>query len=659
MSPEHLQSVRARMPGTDARSDIYALGILLFEMLTGQYPFRFPKGSVDDELPRMIAERQAAPPRLRQLNSAVSPGLEAIVRKCLEADPAIRYQSAAELREELERHRSGLPLKQTRVPSVRERLQKWARRHPRLSSNLTVGIAAVILIGLCVAGLYSRGQRLERYEAETISRQFDGDFREAHYLLSSRIPETRTVDRGVASAQVALARYGLPGDREWDKRSQFRVLPVDEQQKVRTQLSEACLLLARGYTLQAKPGTESEARLTDALQMNELAERIRGDYAPRALWEQRSELFRRLGNSAEAERSAARAREAVLETARDFYLSGSEAVAEGRYREAIRLLRRAAELDPAQFWTHLSLGVCYESLGLPKEAVGYYTTAIALWPDYSKGYYNRGLAALRAGDYPRAKADLDKAEEMMPESVDVYLYRALAHQGLRQYDAAIRDLDRAIERGTPLTRALLMRSRVRDLAGDKEGAKKDLAEGMKQEPTDDLGWSSRGTARISTDPEGAVKDFDAALALNPRALAAMQNRASALSKLGRHQEAIQTFNKLLELYPDYVPGRIGRGVQHAREGNWQAAVTDAQDALRRDPSPATTYQAANIHALLYRSRPEHKADAIRMLTAALRAGFGFDFVETDKDLDPIRDTAEFKRVLEAVRSLKAEPAARQ
>ena len=130
MSPEHIESTRTLVPVTDPRSDIYGLGLVLFEMLTGRHAFSLPTGLEDDEVPRMLAERRVGPPQIRPLNPAVSPGLESVIRKCLAFDPSQRYQSAADLREDLERHRSNKPLAHVRVPSVRERLNKWARRIP-------------------------------------------------------------------------------------------------------------------------------------------------------------------------------------------------------------------------------------------------------------------------------------------------------------------------------------------------------------------------------------------------------------------------------------------------------------------------------------------------------------------------------------------------
>jgi serine/threonine protein kinase/Flp pilus assembly protein TadD len=683
MAPEHLRSVRDRAPATDARSDVYALGLILFELLTGTHPFRVPTAKLEDELPQMLAERAEAPPRLRRLNPAVSPGLEAIVRKCLEADADRRYQTAADLRDDLDRHRAGLPLRHVRVPSVRERVRKWGRRHPNLTSNLTLGIAAAVVLAGCVAGFTVRQVRLERDKAETaarleqekadaiarqqqaeaeatarqelhnaedVARLFGNDLKDARCQLTARAPEPVAIEAGIARCEAALARYGLPADDNWDSRPQFQALPPDEQQRVRGQLANACLLLARAYSLRAKPNAEW---LAAALRLNELAERISGGAAPRALWDQRADLLRRLGRPADADRAAGRAKDVPLITADDYYQSGFEALARGRHREAVRLLRRSVELNPASFWTHVALGLAHEGLGQYPDAFACYTAAIALWPDYPGGYHSRGLVGLRMRDYQRAKTDLDRAVSMVPDTADLYLNRALANQGLKDWPAALADLEKAEQLAAPRTRVLLMRSRVKDLSGDKDGAKQDLADGLREKPTDELGWITRGLARLSTDLAGAVEDFDAALALNPRSLPAMQNKAHALSKLGRNDDAIRVLDELLELYPDYVPARSGRGVLNARVGNDAAALADAEESLRRDPSPAITYQAAGIYALLDPRRPGSRVEAIRLLSLALRAGFGHDFVETDSDLDPIRDTPEFKKVVESVRALKA------
>ena len=197
MSPEHIESTRTLVPLTDPRSDIYGLGLVLFEMLTGRHAFSLSTASQEDDIHRMLAERRAGPPRIRPLNPAVSAGLEAIIRKCLEPDPARRYQSAADLRGDLERHRSNRPLQHVRVPSVRERVNKWAWRHPRLNSNVSLALVGLAVIGLLVTGLVARERGLTdtnpkpRCGPWTTRRWpgasgLDDDLKSAQYLLNVR-----------------------------------------------------------------------------------------------------------------------------------------------------------------------------------------------------------------------------------------------------------------------------------------------------------------------------------------------------------------------------------------------------------------------------------------------------------------------------------------
>src|SRR5207248_9847878 len=108
--------------------------------------------------------RAGPPPWVRPWNRAVSPAAESIVRHCLHPDPAQRYQSAAALKEDLERHLANLPLRHAPEPSLRERLRKWRRRHPYLASSATLGTAAVILFGLLLPAIAYRGQRPARLQ---------------------------------------------------------------------------------------------------------------------------------------------------------------------------------------------------------------------------------------------------------------------------------------------------------------------------------------------------------------------------------------------------------------------------------------------------------------------------------------------------------------
>jgi serine/threonine protein kinase len=92
MAPEQIEGKRG-----DARTDVYALGIMLFEMLAGRVPWEG-----DNPLAVMSQHVNAPVPSLREIDPAIPPPLEAIVRKCLRKDPAERYADAGELRDDLD-----------------------------------------------------------------------------------------------------------------------------------------------------------------------------------------------------------------------------------------------------------------------------------------------------------------------------------------------------------------------------------------------------------------------------------------------------------------------------------------------------------------------------------------------------------------------------
>ena len=133
MSPEHLDAFRGGARPVDARSDLYSLGVILYELLAGRRPFEIPDAPPDRKLLDLLIEgRLGTIPDVRRWNQAVTPAVESIIHHCLETDPQRRYQNARELSEDLERHLAHRPLKYVHEPSLRERMTKWARRHPTL-----------------------------------------------------------------------------------------------------------------------------------------------------------------------------------------------------------------------------------------------------------------------------------------------------------------------------------------------------------------------------------------------------------------------------------------------------------------------------------------------------------------------------------------------
>ncbi len=189
--------------------DVYALGAILYECLTGRPPFKAP--TMLDTLAQVLSA-DAAPPR--QLQPHTPRDLETICLHCLRKNPRQRYPSAAALAEDLRRFLDGQPIR-VRPAGAVERLVKWARRRPTAAALLGVSVAAV-LAGLGLVGWYQL--QLYRKNAD-LARALD----EAR--------KQQVINNGWAATAVdALGRYGDMADDV--------VAPLPESDKARRALLE-------------------------------------------------------------------------------------------------------------------------------------------------------------------------------------------------------------------------------------------------------------------------------------------------------------------------------------------------------------------------------------------------------------------------------------
>jgi tetratricopeptide (TPR) repeat protein len=661
MSPEQLEAFRGGKQPVDARSDLFSIGVILYELLTRKAPFPVHRRFGPTETARMVQERRRPVPRLQPLNRSVTPAVESIVRRCLDPDPARRYQTARELKEDLERQVAHRPLRHAPDRSPAERLRKWRHRHPFLASSVTLAVAAAFLVVVLAAGFVYRGHRMDRLEALKRLERTGEAVRDAQVKLLDRNADRQELDDGARLCREALDLNGALGDPGWLASSLTKGLSAEERGRLGEAAGDLLFLLAKATAQQAvrdAARTSPDDRLREALALNASAEscyEARG--VPRAIWEQRADLTRLLGRREEAAALLGRARETPPRPDKDGFLQAQLYAVQGDNRRALPLLRQATQADPGSFVAWYVRGNCHLDLLQDAEAVACFNSCVALRPGEFRTWFNRGLAHRRQRNYEQAVADFDKVVALRPDLVKGFVNRALAREGLKDAAGAAADATRAMEladaQGASRTSLFLLRSRLRKQVGDPDGAARDRAEGLKLTPSDEDGWVDRGLERVAADPKGALADFEEALKLNAQSIRGLQNKGAVLSQcLGRDPEAMRVMDEAVRHYPDSALARGGRAVLLARVGKRAEAREDAREALLLDTSPPMLYQVACVYALTSQKEAGDRVEALGLLSAALRTGYGLDFVNEDHDLEPLRGVPEFGRLVAAARALQ-------
>ena len=154
--------------------DVYALGAILYECLTGRPPFK--AATPLDTIMQVVADEPVPP---RQLQSKMPRDLETICLKCLAKEPARRYASAEELADDLRRFQAGEPIRARPVGAV-ERAVKWVRRHAAVSA-LTAAVLAATVLG--VAGIVWKYLDAERQKGAALQEAAKAE-RASDYLVS-------------------------------------------------------------------------------------------------------------------------------------------------------------------------------------------------------------------------------------------------------------------------------------------------------------------------------------------------------------------------------------------------------------------------------------------------------------------------------------------
>ncbi len=177
-------------------ADVYGLGAILYELLTGRPPFK-----ANTPMETMLQVMSTDPKRPRDLDRAIDPDLETICLKCLEKDPLARYGTSEAMADDLERWLAGEPI-HARPATSWERAVKWSRRQPVLAASL--GTMLATLLALLIIGGFSwqnaelRAQAVKNLgQAQVQLAQVNGE--------RQRVEQEKTASEKLAAEQTKLA----------------------------------------------------------------------------------------------------------------------------------------------------------------------------------------------------------------------------------------------------------------------------------------------------------------------------------------------------------------------------------------------------------------------------------------------------------------------
>jgi serine/threonine-protein kinase len=598
MAPEQLLG-----KPVDTRSDIYAVGTILFEMVTGRRPF-------DEKLSTALCNEiiYKQPPRPGDIRHNLSARLEEVILKCLEKEPENRYQSAKELAVDL--RRLSAPTTGTLYLPKRPR---WGVR--RWQALLVLGIAVVAIAALVLVRyhmLHGSSQAIDSLAIlpfENVSANPDAEYL-SDGLTESLINSISHLSNLKVIARSSVFRYkGRTVDpqvvgRELSARAILtgRLVVRGEDLSISTELTDASD--ARHIW-----GEQYNVKLTDLLATQERISR-----------EINANLRSRLGGKEEAALPKQYTKNAE---AFQLYLKGryySDQLTVVGVQRGVRYFHQAIELDPQYALAYVGIADAYFLLSSqflpPKEAMPKVKEAAmqALQLDESLAEAHTMLAMVKAFydyDFPGAETEFKRGVELDPGSASAHQWRGYLLIGMHKQEEALAELTKARELD-PLSDTVSLLLSVSFLFSRQYDKAVQQAQKMIKAEPDFwwghflLGWAETETGRY----DEAIKALDRATQLDasPYPLAYL---GYANARSGKKDRALKALKELeLRSHQLYVP-RYQIAAVYTGLGEKDKALESLQQAfesheeiitfLNVDPTWDTLRSDARFRAILHRT----------------------------------------------------------
>jgi serine/threonine protein kinase/tetratricopeptide (TPR) repeat protein len=560
-TPEYMSPEQVEGKDVDQRSDIYSLGVILYEMVTGRVPF-------EGDTPFTIGVKQKSeiPREPRELNSQVPSDLSSVIMKCLEKDKEKRYQSAGEVRSELIAIEKGIPTTERIVPE----------RKPITSREITVTfgvkkllIPALVVIAVIIAAVFI-WQLLPQKEAVLAPKvensiaviSFENQTGDKAYdYLQKAIPNLL-----ITSLEQTGELYVVTWERMYDLLEQMGKKDVETIgrnlgfQICRREGVEAIVL---GSFVKAENMFATDVKVLDVETKKMLkSASSKGIGVDSILNTQIDELSKEITEGiglAREKTEPAPARIIDVTTssmeAYRYFMQGVENTRKFYFKDAVGSFEKAVELDPSFAFAYGYLASSYswlDDIGARDEAIKKAKALSEKATDKERFYIDATYARYIERDREKRFRIVQQAAEKFPKEKDFHYWLGVIYRSDGKYEEALEEYNKALE-----------------------------LDPNYGEIHNELGYLYAELRNF----EKSIEHFKKYLSLNPGDANPLDSIAEAYFLMGRLDEAISKYKEALEIKPDWLGTSLKIGYIYALKEDYPEAIkwVDKDIALATSP----------------------------------------------------------------------------
>ncbi|MEK7485008.1 MAG: tetratricopeptide repeat protein [Planctomycetota bacterium] len=567
----------------DARTDIYSIGICLYEVLTGRCPY---EGDTVNELFFKVLNEEPKPPSYWK--PTVSKNLDIIVLKAIDKRKHKRYPTALAFALDLDRFLNGNPI-QAKPISRGEKIAKWSKRHRQI-------LFFLLLLLILLSGVIFYGIWREIRTQENLTKQ--------HFVTAQESEEdARSVLTPSERTSLLLKSFNLfsfmvsshPKDSLFEK-EQWRVGKKLLQSALQEHEYGLAWYVAQELQDLSSIKTEEKKAILAQVQKQQQQISIQQQIQKQ---EQEAELCIQNEKYEDALALYRQILKIHPQSAKAYFQCGSMNVLLSEPQKALADLNQAIQLDVElpeayHFRSEAKLLLLEENPKNPVDiqlsALKDINEAIRLKSDYWKAYLVRARIKEEMKNIDGALQDCNLVIQSLPNFDDAYYQRGLIRLEKGENGGALDDFNKSIELNPQFAEAYYIRGYLKQSLKDISGALQDYTACLQYDLEDSDAYRERGGIWFEKkENRKAIADFNKAIQFDTEDTVAYLYRASVYIDEKKYTDAIQDLNQLLKLRPEYVLAYDLRGVAKNALEDSANAFEDFSQAIRLDPHQGKLY----------------------------------------------------------------------